>query len=240
MNALTLPQILIVFVLLTGVTRAQVRITEVNVQQQRVELTNFGLTSVDLATWQWCRRFVYSTVGGSIAAGETRQFTVSMDAASSDIGLFRSSLFGSSSDMEDYVQYGASFVFNGREAVAVAKGIWPSGQFLTLPAAGLSFHAKDEPPATGSRLSNWFTGRPHQGFPVPAPLFESVNVTGNEWRLVVNSYHPASALITEVNADLGTVWQLQTPTVVDLGSGRFDIRFPAAGARQFERVKARP
>lgn len=240
MNSLPLPLILTVFILISGTAPAQVRITEVNVQQQRVELTNFGATSVSLTTWQWCRRFVYSAVGGSIAAGETRQFTVSMDLASSDIGLYRSSLFGSSSDMEDYVQYGASFVFNGREAVAVAKGIWPSGQFLTLPASGLSFHAKGQPPATGSRLPNWFTGRPHQGFPVPAPEFESVNVTGGEWRLVVDSYHLAPALSIEANNDLSLTWLPQTPVILDLGGGRFDIRFAAAGPRQFARVKAAP
>ncbi len=238
MNALTLPLFLTVFALLTAIAPAQVRITEVNVQQQRVELTNFGQTTVSLTTWQWCRRFVYSAVGGSIAPGETRQFSVSMDQTSSDIGLYRSSLFGSSTDMEDFVQYGAAGI--GRESVAVAKGIWPAGQFLTTPAAGLSLHAKGQPPASGSRLPNWFTGQPHQGFPVPGPQIESFTVTGGEWRLVVSSFHLASALKAEASADLGPVWQMQTPAVLDLGSGRFDIRFPASGPRQFARISAQP
>lgn len=226
---------------LSTTASAQVRITEVNLQAQRVELTNFGTSSVNLATWQWCRRFVYSAVGGTIAAGETRQFTVSMNQTSSDLGIYRSSLFGSASDMEDYLQWGASFSAAGREGVAVAKGIWPAGPFLTVPAAGLSFHAKGQPPATGSRNSNWFTGLPHQGFPVPAPVLESFSLTGGEWRLITQTFYLQTALRTEANSDLSAVWQLQTPVISSLGAGRFDIRFPASSdPRQFVRVRAQP
>ena len=225
--------------------QAQVRITEVNLSTRNVELTNFGSTTVSFGTtWQWCRRRNYSAVsaaGESIAAGESKQFTISnLNQTSSDLGLYIGSSFGDPASMQDFVQWGGSFVSTGREGQAVTKEIWSSGFFITVPASGLSFHAKAQPPATGLRTTNWFTGRPHVGFPVPAPVFESFAITGGEWRIIANSYYLATALKTEANSNLSTAWQLQTPTVIDLGSGRFDIRFPASGARQFVRIRAAP
>ena len=218
--------------------QAQVRITEVTISTRTVELTNFGLTAVDMATWRFCHKFTYLTVGGTIAPGASRQFSVAFNQTASDLGLYKSSLFTSASDMEDFIQWGAGG--NGRESVAVSKGIWTTGLFFPVPTSGLSFHAKAQPPATGLRTTNWFTGRPHAGFPLPAPVFESFAITGGEWRIIANSYYLATALKTETNSNLSTAWQLQTPTVMDLGSGRFDIRFPASGARQFVRLRAAP
>ena len=144
--------------------------------------------------------------------------------------------------MQDFIQWGGAGI--GRESVAVAKGIWTAGTFFPVPAAGLSFHAKGQPPATGLRTTNWFTGLPHGGFPVPAPELESFAIVGGEWRLIVKSYHLLPALRTEANANLSTVWGAQTPVVVDLGLSagrrRFDIRFPTLGLRQFVRVRADP
>lgn len=217
---------------------AQVRITEVTISTRTVELTNFGLTAVDMATWKFCHKFTYPTVGGTIAPGASRQFSVTFNQTASDLCLYKSSQFGSASDMEDFIQWGAGG--NGRESVAVSKGVWTTGLFFPVPASGLSFHAKTQPPATGLRATNWFVGRPHAGFPVPAPVFESFAVTGGEWRIIANTFYLATALKTEANADLSATWLLQTPAVMDLGSGRFDIRFPTSGARQFVRIRAAP
>ena len=245
--------LLSVFALLTAATaQAQVRITEVNVSTRNVEVTNFGAASVNLTGWRFCHIFTYPSLSGNIAAGESRQFSVTFNQTASDLCLYRAALagetfsFGDPNFMQDFIQWGAGG--QGRQSVAVAKGIWtnspPASAFFAVPAAGLSFHAKAQPPATGVRNSNWFTGLPHAGFPVPAPELESFAIVGGEWRLIAKSYHLLPALRTEANANLSTVWPVQTPVVADLGltagRRRFDIRFPTTGLRQFVRMRADP
>jgi len=219
--------------------QAQVRITEVTVSTRNVELKNFGSASVNLATWQWCTRRSYSTVGGTIAAGATRQFTVNFNQTSSDLCLYKSSLFGSTSDMEDFVQWGASFAGNtGREDVAKNKGVWTAGFFFALPSAGKSLHAKAQPPATGLRMTNWFTGWPHAGFPVPDMAFESIGIAGGQWHFIAKSYYLTSAHHVEVRSDLSSPWlPAAAPVITELGSGRIDVTFPATEARQFSRLR---
>lgn len=216
---------------------AQVRITEVTISTRNVELTNFGPSAVDLTNWRFCHRFIYPSPGGIIAAGATRQFTVNFNQTSSDLGLYNSSNFGSATDMQDFVQWGGGGI--GRESVAVAKGIWTTGFFFTLPPAGKSLHAKAQPPATGLRTTNWFPGWPHAGFPVPAMEFESVTIVGGQWRLIGKSFYLTNAHGVDVRADLTTPWvPVTAPTIVELGGGRLDVRFPATGTRQFTRLRA--
>lgn len=224
---------------LVSPAEAQVRITEVTISTRNVELTNFGTTSVNLATWQWCHRRSYAAVGGTIAPGASRQFTVGFNQTSSDLGLYKSSLFGSASDMEDFVQWGASFVNSGREGVAVTKGIWTSGFFFAVPPAGTSLHAKAEPPATGLRTTNWFPGWPHPGFPVPPIRIESIAITAGEWRIIAQSPFLTGAHRADAGPDLTTgLQQVPAPVIAELGNGRIDVRFPAAGERQFARLRA--
>jgi hypothetical protein len=224
-------------VCLTSMSPAQVRITEVNVSARTVELTNFGSTAVDLTAWRWCHRFTYSSPGGSIAAGQTKQYSLTFNQTSSDIGLYNSSSFASSTAMQDFVQFGGTAI--GRESVAIAKGIWAASQALTVPASGLSFHAKSAAPM-GSRFSDWFVGRPHLGWPVPSPVIESLTLVGSEWRVTLSAYHLAPALGVEVNASLLPQWQALVPTKMDLTGGRFLFAFPQTGARQFARITWTP
>ena len=222
--------------------QAQVRITEVTMTAtNNVELTNFGAASVDLSPWFFCHRRTYgSRPSGTIAAGQSRLFTVtSLNLTSSDLGLYNSGSFSSTTAMEDFVQWGGSFVATGREGTASAKGIWTTGFFLTVPSAGKSLHAKAQPPATGLRTTNWFPGWPHAGFPVPDMAFETVAIVGGQWRLIGRSYYLTNAHGVDVRDDLTTPWvPVTAPTIVELGGGRLDIRFPATGVRQFTRLRA--
>jgi hypothetical protein len=215
---------------------AQVRITEVTISTGNVELTNFGTSSVNLASWQFCRRFAYVAVGGTIAAGASRQFTVSFNTTSSDLALYNTNSFTSTTAMEDFVQWGGGGL--GRESVAVSKGIWTTGAFLTVPASGVSLHAKANPGA-GTRVANWFTAFPHAGFPLPNIEIKSTALVSGQWRLTALSYYLLANHRVETSPDLGvTPWVTSTPTVSDLGNKLLDIRFPATGSRQFVRVKS--
>jgi hypothetical protein len=216
----------------------QVRITEVNVSARTVELTNFGSSAQSLTGWFFCHRFIYPSLSGSLAAGETKQFSVSFNQTSSDLGLYNSGSFGSSSAMQDFVQWGEGGL--GREFVAVSKGIWSAGAFLTVPAANLSFHSKGLL-ASGVRNTNWFVGLPHRGFPVPDPVIESSSLTGGQWSVTVNSFYLPAALKPETNTVLSGTWAQVTPVVTDLGSGRARLVYAAgSGDRGFTRVRAVP
>jgi hypothetical protein len=216
---------------------AQVRITEVNLATKTVELTNFGTTTQDLSSWFWCHRFSYPQPGGSLAARETKQYSIStLNTTSSDLCLYNSGSFGSASAMQDFVQWGGGGI--GRESVAVAKGIWATGAFLALPASGMSFHSKGSN-VTGSRVGNWFVGRPHAGFPVPDMKVNSLALVNGEWRLQIASFFLANAHTGEVRNNLSSAWVPQTTTRTDLGNGLFELRFSAGGGpRQFAQIKA--
>ena len=215
---------------------AQVRITEVTISTGNVELTNFGPATVDLSGWRFCHRFSYTSPGGTIAAGVSRQFTVAFNKTSSDLGLYNSTTFSSTSAMQDFLEWGGGGL--GRESVAASKGIWTAGAFLAVPANGVSLHAKANPGA-GTRMSNWFTAFPHAGFPLPNIEVKSVSLVSGEWRLTALSYYLLANHRVETSSDLGvTPWVTATPTVSDLGNKLLDLRFPATGARQFLRVKA--
>ncbi len=215
---------------------AQVRITEVTISTGNVELTNFGTTSVDLTNWRFCHRFTYISPGGTISPGASRQFTVAFNKTSSDLGLYTSTSFTSTTAMEDFVQWGGGGL--GRESVAVSKGIWTAGAFLAVPASGVSLHAKANPGA-GTRVANWFTAFPHAGFPLPKIEIKSTALVSGQWRLTALSYYLLANHRVETSPDLGaTPWVTSSPTVSDLGNRLLDIRFPATGTRQFVRVKS--
>jgi len=58
---------------------------------------------------------------------------VNLDAAGADVGLYSpTGLFTEASAMIDFVQYGTSG--NGRESVAVTKGIWGAAEFVPVNA----------------------------------------------------------------------------------------------------------
>ncbi|MFN0126655.1 MAG: hypothetical protein ACKV19_08225 [Verrucomicrobiales bacterium] len=222
----------------TSCLHAQVRITEVNLSTRKVELTNFGSANQSLSGWFFCHRFSYLALSGSLAEGETKEFSVTFNLTSSDLGLYNSSTFSSPAAMQDFVQWGAGGI--GREGVAASKGIWTAGVFLNVPASGLSFHSKGLL-ASGVRDANWFTGRAHAGFPVPDPVIESAIVEGGQWTVTCSSFYLPAALKPETNTVLSGTWSTVTPAATDLGDGKVRLVYAAgSGSQEFTRIRAVP
>ena len=128
--------LLAMFVLISGLGYAQgVRIVYVDPIQDRIDLQNFSDSPVDMSSYQICTRFRYSTLGSltssdlTIGAGERIILSWSLTDGSSDVGLYSSGSFGSADAMVDFMQYGGGGI--GRESVAVSKGIWSSGDFVS-------------------------------------------------------------------------------------------------------------
>jgi len=123
-------------------TTAQVRIVEVDPATERVKLHNYGSTTVNVSNYWFCTLFLYGQLNGmtvlsgslNLAPGADVEVTsnVALDNTAADLGLYSSASFASSTAMQDFTQWGSGG--NGRENVAVNKGIWTAGTFINLPA----------------------------------------------------------------------------------------------------------
>ncbi|MEL6194041.1 MAG: CHRD domain-containing protein [Bacteroidota bacterium] len=122
------------------VTEANVRLLKVDPETDKIYLKNFGGTAIDISAWRLCSEFSYTSdlansvnlLSGSftLEAGDTVAFDGwPLTDASADLGIYRATGgFGSAEAMIDFVQWGSAG--NGRESVAVEKGIWGAGDFL--------------------------------------------------------------------------------------------------------------
>ena len=121
---------------------AQIRFVEVNYTTDEFAIKNFGTNTVDISNYRLCGLFVYTTnltslsvLSGSLTLGaqDTVVLTGFNLGAQSDFNLylpgFSSIDFADENFMTDFVQWGSGG--NGRESVAVLKGIWTAGDFLT-------------------------------------------------------------------------------------------------------------
>ncbi|MEZ4796202.1 MAG: T9SS type A sorting domain-containing protein [Flavobacteriaceae bacterium] len=136
--------VLILTVFFSLNVKAQVRIVEVDPATDNVKIHNYGGATVDISNYWFCSQIVYGRLGlmtvvsGSLnlASGADVVVTSSVDlAAAADLGLYNSPSFGSTTAMTDFTQWGGSFSFPaGRENVAVAKGIWTAGTFISVAA----------------------------------------------------------------------------------------------------------
>lgn len=116
---------------------AQVRIAKLDPATNTVTLKNYGASNVPISGYWFCNYPAYAQVSSmtgvtSLDGGEEVTITsgVNFNVGDGEFGLYNSSNFGSSTAMEDYLQWGnAGHV---RESVAVAKGIWTAGTFVDL------------------------------------------------------------------------------------------------------------
>ncbi len=117
---------------------SQIRLIEVDPVNNVVTLKNFGGSMVDISDYRFCARFQYTDLdlvtvdAGNLNLAAGAEVTLSgwpLLEAGSDLGLYVPlPTFTDPSDMVDFTQWGSSG--NGRESVAVTKGIWDAGDFL--------------------------------------------------------------------------------------------------------------
>jgi hypothetical protein len=116
------------------------RITQVDEDAKQITLTNFGTCAIDLSQYQLCSEFFCALVStlsvqsgsinlpaGSDVVLQWNSWSPTADGA--DMSLYLPSpSYTNPDDMLDFVQWSSSP--NGRESVAVAKGIWVAGTFV--------------------------------------------------------------------------------------------------------------
>jgi hypothetical protein len=147
---------------------ANVRITGVNPSTRDITLTNFGNCTSNISNLELCSNFFCSTVGSlqviagstSLAAGSSATFrwnSWSPNPSGTDLALYTTNpVYTDPADLLDFVQWFSSG--NAREPVAVAKGIWTAGDFISGLAPftftgggadyGVSFWQVTIPPCT--------------------------------------------------------------------------------------------
>ncbi len=130
---------------MTVFASSQIRMTMVDPANHEIQVTNFGMMSVNISTYRLCALFDYQTlnqapvsiVSGDFNLSPNESVTFSWDnqggagflTTESDLGLYLpNGSFGSAANMVDFMQYGASGL--GRESVAIAGGRWTAGDFL--------------------------------------------------------------------------------------------------------------
>lgn len=115
-----------------------VRIIEVDASADEVTLQNFGADEANIGDYWFCLRRNYEQLSDVIIASgdltlnqnETVTFSVTVNDEGSDVSIYNSDSFTSASALVDFMQFNGSYTDNGREDVAVAKGIWAAGAFV--------------------------------------------------------------------------------------------------------------
>ena len=117
------------------------RIESVDVNLKQITIKNYGICAQQIGNYRLCSEFQYTTISALNIISGTANVTAGSStvlewtawtptAAGADLGLYLpSGGFNSPDAMVDFTQWGTAG--NGRESVAVAKGIWGTGDFAT-------------------------------------------------------------------------------------------------------------
>ncbi len=130
---------------LTASLKAQVVINEVMYHSgDMIELKNLGSAPVDVSTWWTCSFPTYNqissltVVSGSttIPAGGLLVLSGHDMIDNGELGLYTTNTFTSSAAIVDYIEWGSTP--HQRSPVAVAAGVWITGQFIPNVPMGSS------------------------------------------------------------------------------------------------------
>ncbi len=135
-------------------------VSEVDPINNVIEIYNGTGTSVDLSGYWFCSRISYealnasSLISGSLVVPDKgyvvlQLSSLNLDSVSADLGLYSTNSFASAAAMVDFVQWGAGGL--GRESVAVSKGIWTAGDFVSSPSEVASVSRI----TSGGQASSW-------------------------------------------------------------------------------------
>lgn len=241
-------------VLSISILTAQVKINEVLYNPSSggdmIELKNFGPTEVNVTNWNLCARLVYERIGdltvesGTLAIPAGGILVLSgktLNDSSSDLGLYHevntNADFASASFMEDFVQWGNSLGAGGRESVAVTKGIWNAGEFVTGVEQGHSIEYDGDgnapgdwgdaaTPTLGSENSNVTSVAEPTGNPYDFNLEQNFPNPFNPGT-IINYSIPQSATLSDTRLDIFNVLGQKVKTLVrtEQPSGAYTVQW---------------
>ncbi|NND77293.1 MAG: T9SS type A sorting domain-containing protein [Flavobacteriales bacterium] len=200
---------------------SQIRFTEVNTTTNDITLTNMGPNSEDISSWFFCSLIQYTLlssttlVSGDLNLAPGASVTVNwsgggMNSSMADMCLYLDNSFTSPTSMQDFLQWGSGG--NGRESVAVTKGIWTAGEFIDI-AGPYTFNGG----ASDFGLSFWL---PMDNSGPCTDLFFSEYIEGSSSNKAIEVYNPTGSAV-----DLGNYQILRFNNGGTSPSGTFN--FPA-------------
>ena len=190
-----------------------IRLLCVDPLNDEIIIKNFGTETRDITSYRLCSKFSYLTITiaevtsgrlDSLAAGDSLVVSWTLDDSSADLGLYiPTGSFGDSTNIMDFTQWGSAG--NGRESVAVAAGIWSTGDYM-MDVAQYCYIGN----GTNENGVNFWDGGD-----APIAVNDTVNVNEDELSLILvqtNDSDPdGDNLITKV---IGNSAQGVTPTLV--------------------------
>ena len=142
---ITLPISLSAVILSPAFAQSAIVISEIDFNNNVVEIANTGTTSVDLSNYWFCNFPSYTQASNSafsiadsstatsltLGAGDVLVLNITDNFAANngEFGLYSTNAlgFGNSTAIVDYLSWGAD---STRDSVAAAAGIWDSGTFI--------------------------------------------------------------------------------------------------------------
>lgn len=138
--------------------QAEITLNEIDLANNKVEVTNTGGSSIDISGWWYCNRVngspFYSQLGTSLTIdtslssegvgasltsvdpGEILVLDVPATAlpdVNGEFSFYNTNSFGSAAAIEDYVLWGANGI---RDIVAQNAGIWTDNDFIDISGIG--------------------------------------------------------------------------------------------------------
>ena len=134
--------VIFAFLFFTSNLWAQVRLFVVDPSTGTIGIVNVSANTIDISEHRLCFLFTYPVIGSlQVISGDPANmppaaalvFTgVPINANASDLAIYLpDGAFSDPDNMIDFMQYGSAG--NGRESVAVEKGIWDEGTFVSNP-----------------------------------------------------------------------------------------------------------
>jgi hypothetical protein len=199
---------------------AQVRLTEIDLTNNEVTMTNMGAVMEDVSTYYLCSFPAYGiisslpVVSGSAMINPGMSLTVtwaSAMGADGECGLYANNInFGDAANMLDYMEWGNTG--HTRSGVAVTAGVWNAGDFVSgadpytftggVGDVGSAFWANPLPMVTFSVDMSQYV-----------PAFGYVNVSGS-W----NGWCGDCNQLTDMG---GGIWEVTLP----IPAGDYDYKF---------------
>jgi len=231
---------------------AQIRIVKADTSNGEVTIKNFGGGTVDISSYRLCASFNYSpfatgltshplvsgslnlTSGAEVVVDWSSILTIAAIVTDSDLGLYVSTTdFTAVADMVDFTQWGAGG--GARENVAVAKGIWTAGQFITVDGSAYVYTGD------GSENGNTFwTTEDILGIEKnvffknlkvhPNPTTNQFSITTNTVLNSVRIINLTGQLVKEVNHGLNEI------DVSDLSNGLYLIELTSNNQKGVKRL----
>jgi hypothetical protein len=218
-------QILFIQLLSISCLFAQTRnliINEINESNQTVELYNPSTSTIDISNWWLCNRANSVDRYDRIGSGDVTLISGSLMmtagtytvlewsdigvGVAAELGLYKTSSFGSANDLEDYVMYNG-IASPSRASVAVNAGVWASTSDFV---SAVSTSTNSISLMSGAYTSGLDTGLPNweEQTPTPGAINDGVIIVRN---LLVNEINESLQTIeifnpSSVTVDITNYW----------------------------------